>query len=88
MIKWQYEQMDMFRYWFEIKDEYGNNIYPYSIISAPAMSILKEMFTDYAFAKEINKTDKIFDMDYLSPEDKMELKVVSIHKLEDADNDN
>jgi len=86
MIKWIYEQMDMFTYWLEIRGEYNELLYPKSIISAPAMAILKEILTDYLFAREIDKTDKIFNYDNLSEEDKMDLKTLVIHKLEDADN--
>lgn len=87
MIKWIYESMDVFSFWFEIQDEYGQPIYKGSIISSPAMSLLKEILSDYQFAKDINNTEKIFDYDDLSPEDKMDLKLITIHKLEDADNE-
>ena len=87
MIRWVYEQMDMFTYWFEIRDEHGRKIYPNSTISSPAISILKEILTDYLFAKEINNTDKIFNYDDLSKEDQMDIRVCCIHKLEDSEND-
>jgi len=86
MIKWMYEQMDMFNFWLEIRGEYNELLYPKSIISAPAFSILREILTDYLFAREIDKTDRIFNYDNLSEEDKMDLKTLVIHKLEDADN--
>lgn len=85
MIKWYYEQMDMFTYWIEIKDEYGNKLYSESTISAPAMAILKEILTDYIFAREIDRTDRIFNYDELSEDDKMDLRTLVIHKLEDAE---
>ena len=87
MIKWKYERIDLWTYSFEIKDEYGNSIYPKSEISAPALPILIEILSDYYFARDINGTDKVFNFDGLSPEDKMDLKLASIHKLEDIDND-
>lgn len=84
MIKWTYEQMNMFTYWVEIRGEYGELLYPKSLISAPAMAILKEILTDYLFAMKINNTDSIFNYEELSPEDRMDLLTMSIHKLEDC----
>jgi len=77
----------MFQFWVEIKGEYGERLYPKSILSAPAMSILNEILTDYLFAKEIYKTEKVFNYDNLSAEDRMDLKTLVIHKLEDTDNE-
>lgn len=87
MIKWNYEQIDLWTYSFEIKDEYDNPIYPKSEISAPALPILIEILSNYCFARDINGTDKVFNFDGLSPEDKMDLKLASIHKLEDIEDD-
>jgi len=87
MIKWSYRQIHLWTYKFIIKDEFGNPIYAESDISSPAMSILLELLSDYQFAIEINKTTKVFNFDELSKEDQMDLKVASIHKLEDIDND-
>lgn len=77
--------MNMFTYWIEIRGEHGELLYPKSEISAPAISILKEILTDYLFAMKINNTDSIFNYDKLSQEDQMDLKTLVIHKLEDAD---
>lgn len=86
MIKWSYYQRDLWTYRFNIYDEYGNRIYREWEISAPAFSIILEVLSDCEFALEINGTDKAFNMDGLSEEDQMDLKVASIHKLEDMDN--
>lgn len=75
--------MNMFQYWVEIRGEYGELLYPKSIISSPAMAILKEILTDYLFARKINESESIFTYDELSPEDRMDLLTMSIHKLED-----
>jgi len=88
MIKWNYERMDMFSYWLEIRGEHNELLYPKSIISAPAFAILKEILSDYIFARKIYTTDAIFDYENLDKEDQMDLKTLVIHKLEDADNDN
>jgi len=87
MIKWKYEQINLWTYKFTVLDAFDNPIYAESEISAPAMSILKEILSDYLFAVEINKDDKIFNFNELSPEDRMDLMTVSIHKLEDIEND-
>lgn len=88
MIKWTYEQMNLFTYWFEVKDEYGRIIYEDKNVSSPVMSILKEVLTDYTFALKIHKTNKLLNRyDNLSPEDRMDLKLISLMKLEDADNE-
>jgi len=87
MIKWTYEQIDMWTYRFTIRDEFRNPIYGEMEISSPAFSILSEILTDYVFAMEINKTDKIFNFDELSKEDQMDLKIASLHKIEDVDNE-
>jgi len=88
MIKFMYEQVSMFTFWFEIRGNYGELLYPKSTISAPAMSIIKEILTDYLFAREINNnTSKIFNNESLSPEEQIDLLTIIIHKLEDADND-
>jgi hypothetical protein len=88
MIRWNYEQMNMFTYWVEIRGEYNELLYPKSIISAPAMAILKDILTDYLFALQINHTNTIFNYEELSPEDRMDLLTMTIHKLEEEDNDN
>ena len=80
--------MNLWEYWLEIRGEHNELLYPKSIISAPAMSILKEILTDYLFAREIDKTDRIFKYEELSQEDRMDLLTMVIHKLEDAENDN
>jgi hypothetical protein len=85
MIRWSYEQMDMFNYWLEIRGEYNELLYPKSIISSPAMTILREILLDYLFARLIDRTDRVFNYDGLSSEDKMDIKTLVIHKLEDID---
>jgi len=85
MIKWAYEQMNLMTFWFEIQDKYGHKIYPASNVSAPAMSILKEILTDYVFAKKIYNTNTIFNDDKLTPEDQMDIKMCCINRLEDID---
>lgn len=86
MIRWSYEQMNMFEYWVEIRGEHGEMLYSKSIISAPAMVILVEILTDYLFAMRISSTDSIFNYDELSSDDRMDLLTMTIHKLEDIDN--
>lgn len=88
MIKWTYEQMDVFTYWVEITDEYGNKLFQESTISSPAFSILKEILTNYLFARKINNSNTIFNYDNLSSEDQMDLKMCCIYKLEDGLDDN
>jgi hypothetical protein len=87
MIKWEYEQMDMFTYWIQIEDKYGRKIYEHSNVSSPVMSLLKEILTDYTFALHINKTNSVFNYDNLSSEDKMDLKLFSLTKLEDIEDE-
>lgn len=83
MIRWSYEQLDLFTFWIEIQDEYGRKLYPSSTISSPAFSILSEVLTDYLFAKEIYSNNKIFNYDDLCPEEKMDLQMCCLSKLED-----
>jgi hypothetical protein len=86
MIKWKYKQFDLWTYTFTLKDEFNRPIYlKESEISAPAMPVLKEILTDYLFAKKINGTKKIFKFEKLSQDDQMELMLASIQKLEDID---
>jgi hypothetical protein len=88
MIRWKAEQVGVFEYWFRIEDEFGS---PHwmdgSQISTPAFSILKEIMSDYVFAKKINRTETLFKYDGLSSDDRMELSLITITKLEDADNE-
>ena len=86
MIRWTYEQVNVWTYKFIIEDEFGNPIYAESEISSPAMSILLEILMDYKFALDINHSTKIFNFNELSNEDQMDLMIASIHKLEDIDN--
>jgi len=87
MIKWRHDQINLWTYVFTIEDEFGNPIYGEMEISSPAFSILLEILTDYVFAMEINNTNKIFNFDELSKEDQIDLKIVSIHKVEDIENE-
>jgi hypothetical protein len=86
MIKWIYKQFDLWTYTFTLMDEFNRPIYlKESEISAPAMPILKEILTDYLFAKKINNIEEIFKFDILSKDDQMELMLASLQKLEDID---
>ena len=85
MIRWSYTQENFWTYRLNIEDEFGNHIYKEWDVSAPTLSILLEVLSDYQFALKINKTNKVFSMDGLSEEDQMDLRVASLHKLEDID---
>ncbi|MFW6173795.1 MAG: hypothetical protein ACOC5T_08625 [Elusimicrobiota bacterium] len=87
MIRWSYRQENLWTYKLNIEDEHGNAIYKEWEVSSPTMSIILELLSDYMFALDINKDDKVFDIEGLGPEDQMDVKIASIHKLEDADND-
>ena len=85
MIRWTYRQEDLWTFQLNINDEFGNHVYKEWEVSAPAMSILLEVLSDYSFAITINQT--VFDIEGLNADDQMDLSVVSIHKLEDLGND-
>lgn len=83
MIRWEFEQMDLWTYWVEIKNEYGEKLFKESNMSSPCFSILKELLSDYLFAKKIYS--KIFDFDNINPEDRMDLSICCLTKLEEID---
>lgn len=85
MIRWSYTQQDWWTYKLDIDDEFGNSIYTEWEVSSPVMSILLEVLTDYSFAIRINKT--VFDIERLNADDQMDLSLLSLHRLEDVDND-
>jgi len=85
MIRWTYQQTNLWTYKLNIEDEFGNLIYKEWEVSSPTMSILLEVLSDYSLAMKINKT--VFDIDRLNSDDQMDLSILSLHKLEDLDND-
>ena len=85
MIRWFYKQEDLWTYKLSIGDEFGNLVYTEWEVSSPVMSMLLELLMDYSFAMKINKT--VFDLETLNADDQMDLSLLSLHKLEDIDND-
>ena len=87
MIRWSARQIGPFQYSFQIEDEYYHPIFTQSDISSPAFSILTEILMDYKFAISINKFNTMLKFQDLNSDDRMDLSIISLYKIEDADDD-